>query len=479
MGVNVVKKRLSDFRSEESLRYDYKYITSLVTSSKDFYTYHNLFDFVSYEKVNIEELDNFKYAEIGNVNKLGEVEPVELSFEDRQEENESLFKKIEKGDIINPKKNDILISKIRPYLNKNVLVNSDDEYFTKAFIHIRPKINSELLHIAIRSKFITLLNAVSRQGKGYPTLKEDDIKAIRFPRKFVDALTKNEDELIKKIQPIRTEISGLKLTQQTTLDILNQVFSAFYKINLSQVQEIDKTRILTIPLSNVKNYNSGLRGSLRWNKMQYIQNFIYSNVDCVETLGRYIKSTKNGWSPLSVEGGEGTPVLGQEHFSSNTILKIDPSKSTEQSRNNIEDFFIKVGDFFVSRGNTIDLVALASIVGEEIEDDIIYPDLYIKIEFDETNVNKEYLAFLFNSFIGRLYFKYVAKGKNQTMVKVSSAELLNFRVPIPSKEQQAEIVEAIKSQLDEQKEIDRQIEEKQQAINKIIEDAIKSEQANA
>lgn len=479
MGVSVVKKRLSDFRSEESLRYDYKYITSLVTSSKDFYTYRNLFDFVSYEKVNIEELDNFKYAEIGNVNKLGEVEPVELSFEDRQEENESLFKKIEKGDIINPKKNDILISKIRPYLNKNVLVNSDDEYFTKAFIHIRPKINSELLHIAIRSKFITLLNAVSRQGKGYPTLKEDDIKAIRFPKKFVDALTKNEDELIKKIQPIRTEISGLKLTQQTTLDILNQVFSAFYKINLSQVQEIDKTRILTIPLSNVKNYNSGLRGSLRWNKMQYIQNFIYSNVDCVEPLGRYIKSTKNGWSPLSVEGGEGTPVLGQEHFSSNAILKIDPSKSTEQSRNNIEDFFIKKGDFFVSRGNTIDLVALASSVGEEIEDDIIYPDLYIKIEFDETNVNKEYLAFLFNSFIGRLYFKYVAKGKNQTMVKVSSAELLNFRVPIPSKEQQAEIVEAIKSQLDGQKEIDRQIEEKQQAINKIIEDAIKSEQENA
>lgn len=479
MGLNVVKKRLSDFRSEESLRCDYKYIASLVTSSKCFYTYRNLFDFVSYEKVNIEELDNFKYAEIGNVNKLGEVEPVELSFEDRQEENESLFKKIEKGDIINPKKNDILISKIRPYLNKNVLVNSDDQYFTKAFIHIRPKINSELLHIAIRSKFITLLNAVSRQGKGYPTLKEDDIKAIRFPKKFVDALTKNEDELIKKIQPIRTEISGLKLTQQTTLDILNQVFSAFYKINLSQVQEIDKTRILTIPLSNVKNYNSGLRGSLRWNKMQYIQNFIYSNVDCVETLGRYIKSTKNGWSPLSVEGGEGIPVLGQEHFSSNAKLKIDPSKFTEQTRNNIEDFFIKKGDFFVSRGNTVDLVALASIVGEEIEDDIIYPDLYIKIEFDETNVNKEYLAFLFNSFIGRLYFKYVAKGKNQTMVKVSSAELLNFRVPIPSKEQQAEIVEAIKTQLDEQKEIDRQIEEKQQAINNIIEGAIKSEQANA
>ena len=95
------------------------------------YTYRNLFDFVPYKKVDVEELDTFKYAEIGNVNKLGEVEPVELS-QTRDEENESLFKKIEKGDIINPQKGDILISK--GGLSKNVLVESDDEYYTKAFI---------------------------------------------------------------------------------------------------------------------------------------------------------------------------------------------------------------------------------------------------------------------------------------------------------------------------------------------------------
>jgi len=475
MGISVVKKRLSDFRSEESLRYDYKYVSSFVTSSQDFYTYRNLFDFVPYEKVDIDELDKFKYAEIGNVNKLGEVEPVELSFEDRQEENESLFKKIEKGDVINPKNGDILISKIRPYLNKNVLINSDDEYFTKAFIHIRPKINSELLYIAIRSKFITQLNAVSRQGKGYPTLKEDDIKAIRFPKRYVDALIKNENVLLQKITPVKREILALKLAKKNTSDVLNQVFSNYFKINLVEIRRIDKTNILPISLRHICKYNSGLRGSLRWNKMQYIQSILYYKIDCIETLGKFIQSTKNGWSPLSVEGGEGVPVLGQEHFSSNAILKIEPSKSTGQTRNNIEDFFIKKGDYFVSRGNTVDLVALASIVEEEIEEDIIFPDLYIKIEFDESRVDKEYIGYLFNSFIGRLYFKYVAKGKNQTMVKVSSSELLNFRVPLPEKKQQVEIVEAIKTQLDEQKVVDRQIEEKHQAINKLIEDAIKQE----
>lgn len=473
MGINIQKKKLSDFRSEESLRYDYKYISSFETSSNDYYSFIHLFDFVPYQSVNISDLDKLKYAEIGNVSKLGEVEPVELSFDDRQEENESLFKKIEKGDIIKPLLGDILISKIRPYLNKNVLIENEEMYFTKAFIQIRPKINSELLHIAIRTKFIYLFNAVSRQGKGYPTLKEDDIKSIRFPKYYVDALLNNESELIEKISPLKSEILSMKQSKEKTSDILNGVFANFFNIDLASIFDLDNTKILPVYFSNITVYNPALRGSLRWNKMQNIQSILYSNITCIKTLGRFIKSSKNGWSPLSVEGGEGIPVLGQENFSSDGILKVEPSKATEETRNNIEDFFIKKGDFFVSRGNTVDLVALASLVNEEIEDDIIFPDLYIRLELDETFINKEYLSYIFNSFIGRLYFKYVAKGKNQTMVKVSSTELLNFRLPIPSISEQGSLVEKIKTQLDAQKAIDKQIEVKQQEINRLIEEAIK------
>jgi len=475
MGVNIQKKKLSDFRSEESLRYDYKYVSSFETSRKDFYSYRQLFDFVPYKSIDISILEQFQYAEIGNVNKLGEVVPVELSFDDRQEENESLFKKIEKGDIIKPVSGDILISKIRPYLNKNVLIQNEETYFTKAFIQIRPKINSELLYIAIRTKFINLLNAVSRQGKGYPTLKEDDIKSIRFPKYYVDALLNCESELIEKISPLKSEILSLKRSKEKTSNILNGVIANHFNIELSSIVDLDNTKILPISFSDITVFNPALRGSLRWNKMQNIQSNLYSKITCIKTLGRYIKSTKNGWSPLSVEGGEGLPVLGQENFSFDGILKVEPSKATEETRNNIEDFFIKKGDFFVSRGNTVDLVALASIVDSEIEDDILFPDLYIRLAIDETSINKEYLSYIFNSFIGRLYFKYVAKGKNQTMVKVSSTELLNFRLPIPPIDEQENLVDLIKTKLAEQKVIDRQIEEKHQAVNKIIEEAIKRE----
>lgn len=223
MGINVQVKKLSDFSSEESMRFDFKYIISF-QSNKEFYSYNELFDFVTCQSINIAQLDSFKYAEIGNVNKLGEVEPIELSFEDRQEEKESLFKKIEKGDIIKPICGDILISKIRPYLNKNVLVGNEDIFFTKAFIHIRPKINSSLLFLLFRTYFFEQLNAVSRQGKGYPTLKEDDLKSLRFSKPIVDSILKLESELVDKISPLLSEIKALKKSKLKAVDIINQIF---------------------------------------------------------------------------------------------------------------------------------------------------------------------------------------------------------------------------------------------------------------
>ncbi len=473
MGVVYQRQRLSDYSSEISLRNDFKYINSLSKEDKSFYTFKEIFDFVEYTSTNLNDLDEFLYAEIGDVTKIGDVNPVLLSFNDRTEENESLFKKIEKGDIIKPQKGDILISKIRPYLNKNVLIGDEEIYYTKAFIHIRPKINSEIFYFAIRTIFYNQINAVSRQGKGYPTLKEDDLKYIKFSKHIIDTFIKKENEILLKTNTLNLEIAKLKYSKLKTLDIINKVFGDEFKIDLSILKALDETRKLNVKFSNLNADNSNIRSGIRWSKMQFIQKELYKNVDCIKTLGYYISKSNNGWSPLSVENGEGTPILGQESFSFDGILNIEPSKFTEQTKNNINDFYINQGDFFVSRGNTVDLVALACVVENEITEDILYPDLFIKVAFDEKIISKKYLAFVFNSFIGRLYFKYVAKGKNQTMVKISSIELENFHFPLPNIEKQAEIVEKIKSQIDAQNILDIQIAEKQNQINEIVEKAIK------
>ena len=108
-----------------------------------------------------EVLEKFPVSIILTNNEISRKKLAEVIFRDkekRDELNEPLFKKIEKGDIIKPQLNDILISKIRPYLNKTVLINDDSLYYTKAFIQIRPKVNSKLLYYCLRSVFLNKIN---------------------------------------------------------------------------------------------------------------------------------------------------------------------------------------------------------------------------------------------------------------------------------------------------------------------------------
>ena len=327
-------------------------------------------------------------------------------------------------------------------------------------------------------KFISLLfnlNEVQNQirivamGKTQKNVSPFDIINIRIPKITIE----KQVNILKQTTPIEKDIDDLEHKSLTNLEVINSVFSTEFKVDIDRIDIINNKKMFSIPFNVLSYRNSNFRNSLRWNKIQEIQKELYKDVSCIDKLGNYIIESKNGWSPSSIEGGDGTPILGQEHINHSGTLHISPSKTTQETRKNVEDFYIKKGDFFVSRGNTVDLVALASIVVEGIEDNILFPDLYIRVRFNEERINKEYIALLFNSFFGRYYFKYVSKGKNQTMVKISAAELNDFYLPIPNKDKQTKIVNLINKKIESQKEIDKEIEAKQNEINLLIENAIK------
>jgi type I restriction enzyme S subunit len=202
---------------------------------------------------------------------------------------------------------------------------------------------------------------------------------------------------------------------------------------------------------------------------------MYENITCIKKLGDYIISTKNGWSPSCRESDSLNLVLGVSCISKYGVINYDDIKISDQTRTNIETYFAQENDLFVSRGNTTDLVALASVVEDLLDEkNIIFPDLFIRIDVDEKRISKKYLAYLFNSIIGRYYFKYSAKGKNQTMVKISSDEINGFFLPVPSLVIQQQIINEIKTELDAQEKIKIKIQKERNNIDVIIKNAIKN-----
>ncbi|HIP13050.1 MAG TPA: hypothetical protein EYG73_10085 [Arcobacter sp.] len=330
--------------------------------------------------------------------------------------------------------------------------------------------NKKFMLYLLRTKTIKhILDNHIYRGIGISSYKENDLLKVQIQNINLQI----QNKVIEKIKPIEKEIETLKTEKEDTLEIISDVFLKEFNINFEEVEKLDNTKQFNLKLKHTILKNDLLRASFKWHKLEIIQSYMYKDIKCIEKLSKFIISTKNGWSPQSSEVEEGTPILGQEHILKNGQISLSASKFTILTRNNIENFYIKKNDFFVSRGNTVELVALAGLVTDDIEDDILYPDLYIKIDFDEKYIDKQYMAYLFNSFFGRIYFKHVAKGKNQTMVKVSSKELYDFHVPLPNKTIQQEIINKIKTQIDLQKDIDKQIKNKQDEISKIIEDSIK------
>jgi type I restriction enzyme S subunit len=216
-----------------------------------------------------------------------------------------------------------------------------------------------------------------------------------------------------------------------------------------------------------------LRDSVRFTKMRLIQQELIRHFDSFGELDEFLlpPKTKNGWSPENNELEGASKILGIDSLHYNAIMTTDNPKFTNETREDIDKFLVQEDDFFISRGNTVDLVALASIA-HNLEEDYIFPDIMIKLFIDDDKIDRLFLAYLFNSIIGRLYFKYASKGKQQTMVKVSSDTIRNFVIPKISKSKQIEIVNEIKSETSKQMAIRENISKLRNQIDVIMSDAV-------
>jgi type I restriction-modification system DNA methylase subunit len=143
-------------------------------------------------------------------------------------------------------------------------------------------------------------------------------------------------------------------------------------------------------------------------------------------IGSAVIDTKNGWSP-KCDGGD-LLVLTLSCLKNGSIDLFE-RKHTDAFRADLEAFLVQEGDFFFSRGNTPQLVALAGIA-ETVSERIVFSDLLTRVRFNRELILPEYAVLLFNSSLGRTYFGNVPQGASPSMVKVSQKYMMDFPVPL-------------------------------------------------
>lgn len=464
--------KLSQLPKEKSLRFDVDFIDCFSAQQyEQYYTYKELFYFVENEKVNIDNLDIFDYVEIGNIEKNGDINPVNLSFDDRNEENENYFKKIEKGDILKPKIGDILISSIRPYLNKNILIVNENIYFTKAMIQIRPTINSKLFYYLLRTVFFDLINAVSRQGKGYPTLKEDDLKTIKFPKNTIDKIVRNEVLLFKQIDLIEQEIQNLKLQKKEHLEIINEIFADEFDFELDFIAKESDKKLYKASFIEFANDELKFDISLKYKSI----------------FEKSLLKSSNQWLKLDkiveVKGGKRLPK-GESILEDDTSYKYirvdDLSWSgffdydnikyiTYENHLSIKNYISNTDDILLTIVGAT--VGKCGIVTDEIDGHNITENFARLIIKDKANYFPQYVTYCLQSKICQLQVdEFTGKGSQG---KLALFRVKKIKIPDIEFDKQQQIVEKIKSKIDSQKLIDEKIEQKQKEISDLIYQCIK------
>jgi len=184
-------------------------------------------------------------------------------------------------------------------------------------------------------------------------------------------------------------------------------------------------------------------------------------------LGEAVLETRNGWSP-TCNGGD-TPVLTLSCLNGGHI-DFSARKYTSSTRRDLNKFYVRKGDFFYSRGNTPELVALAAIAGP-VTDNIVFPDLLTRVKFDHSKILPQFAVILFNSTYGREYFCRVPQGASPSMVKVSQPYMKKLPVPYMGEiASQEAIIESTRRTFDALAAIDHLRSHASQQVKRILDE---------
>ena len=471
MGLNINKVNLNILGSEHSLRFDFNFVNykEKQEDCTSYYTFLDLYEIIDKEFVSLEDLDYINYVEIGDISKSGDINPNSLNLFDRNELNESYFKKIDKGDILRAYSGDILISSIRPNLKKLVLIDAESEkyYYTKALLQLRPKINSLVAYYLLRTVSFESINCVSRLGKGYPTLKVEDLKTITFDKKIIDRLLLNLN--IPFIEASIKDIKLIQTSQEGEANIINEVLIEELGLNEKEFEGIKNTKTYSSKLADIGD-NIDLRYSAKFHHPahKYMLDFLKSKTT---------KRLKDFISEPIILGKTISPKQYEEdtdcYYMSMATIKSWYFDSTEAKqvslayeKDNLDKKVVE-NDIVIARSGEGSIGKVALIT--DLDTNAVFADFTIRVRL--INYNQQFAYYYFRSLFFQHLVEHNKKGLGNN-TNIFPSQISEFPMPDYSLEDQERIVKKIKDRINEQQKYTIQVEEKRAEIEKLILDTL-------
>jgi type I restriction enzyme S subunit len=154
------------------------------------------------------------------------------------------------------------------------------------------------------------------------------------------------------------------------------------------------------------------------------------------SLGKCIDKMEQGWSPSPSEKNQESDwnVLSLAAVKEGRFNKTE-IKPFSGDKSRCERLKVNKGDFLLTRSNTREYVGAVCLV-DDVFENTIFSDLIYRIIFNTHFLLPSFALYYFQSAYARQQIERDAHGSSSTMVKITHKDISNWKISLPSIEQQ-------------------------------------------
>ena len=420
-----------------------------------------------------ENEDDYRYIRITDIDSFGNLLMDEIRTTDIPDYDKYLLKD-----------NDLLLARSGNTVGKSFLYKEDlhpKAVFAGYFIKF--ELNEDLVipdfvFLYTKAKMFELWKKSTVRVMGQPNINAEEYKSLPIPTLDI----KIQKKIVTESSAIQVEVQKLSSKIKEPLEIINEIFAREFKYSSTLWQEFGKGMTAGTQKSNPRDLNyyqaqsnqvalsSLLRFSTRFhNPMTQILMDILEATPTITVSEVITEKIHRGVQPKATLDGEvyaiktGQLKNGYIDLSETDMVSAAFYEAKERART-IE------GDILIASTGK---VSLGKIDVVDFEDDAVVDGHISIVRVNERKYNRLFCVYFFRSILGAFQIERDYTGATN-QIELYADQIEAFLIPDISLKDQQRIVDKIKKALDERRKIEKQIEEKQNEISKIIENAIKN-----